>query len=734
MANQVTRLKELLFDSEARALSDLALRVDTVSREGQRRHDDLVRDIERRSESERRLAVDLSQRIDQAFERAGSDDRLKNSVAAIIDGALVKAETQRHDQLAQAIAPLVVRTVRTEIRNSQDTLVEALYPMTGRMVKAYVASAMKDLVADINRRLESNALMLRLRSLATGHSVGELALAEAHRLEVEELFLIRRGTGALVDHWPESARTRDRDQVVSGILAAINDFATEAFQGEGSALRKVDLEGSQVYLRASPEYLLAVRCAGTAPRAIEKVIDDEFLATIEHHHAELVAYPPGAMPDADRSELLAGLSKRLESSIEEKRSELLAPPFGIRPLPLAAALLALMLVTAAGWYGWRTIATGQVRAVAQRTLETSPEIKGYPVTVEVEPWGHRLTISGLTPSSSTHEDIVARLRRLLPSTEITDRLAVVPEGAPDTRPEIARIDRDVARLQAEADRATVRRMLERASRRLEAAAPDLERLRVTHPGATSQTMAALKEGIDRLAVIRRTLADGSAQRGGETPVAAKMHSIAHDLANAGAALTQLLGESVSPRVALQSAPGASLVDAADDVAAESERLAAIVIAVVQADVVGRKPLPPPVVIRETAPPPPPAPTPPAPSARDRLMAWLPTHAVFFSNDTTYRNPDRAGHTLDELASLLRETNVIVRVVGFTDEVGTAVRNNPLSQQRASRVADDLAERGVARSRLIVVGRAQHADISTVTGPQSPNRRVEFEPAFEGETE
>lgn len=732
MSNKVNRLKELLFDSEARALSDLAQRVETVARDGQRRHDDLVRDIERRSETERRLGAELSHRIDIALDRTGTDERLRNSVAAIIDGAIAQAETTRHDQLAQAIAPLVVRTVRTEIRNSQDTLVEALYPMTGRMVKAYVASAMKDLVADINRRLESNALMLRLRSLATGQSVGELALAESHRLDVEELFLIRRGTGEMVDHWPETVGTRD--QVVSGILAAINDFATEAFQAEGSALRKVDLEGSQVYLRASPEYLLAVRCAGLAPRAVEKAIDDEFLSTIEHHHAELVAYAPGAMPDARSGALLSELSKRLETRIEEKRSELLAPPFGIRPLPLAAGLLALVIVATAGWYGWQAFETSHVRSVAQHTIESSPEVRGYHLTLDVEPWGRRLTISGLTPTGAAHEDVVARLRRLLPATEIVDRLAVVPEGAPDTRPEIARLDRDVARMHAEAERAAVRRMLDHAVRRLETTVPDLETLRETHPEATTEALATLKSSAARLTAVRQVLSKPSSV---EPATVANIAAVSQDLANSGAELTQLLGENARPRVSVQSGPRGSLADAANDVAAETERLAAIVIAVSQADIVNRKPVPPPVIIREAAPPPPPPPPPPVPyqpSPRDRLLSWLPTHAIFFSNETAFRQPERASKTLDELAALLKQTDLVLRIVGFTDEAGGPARNNPLSQQRANRVFEELTQRGVPASRLTAIGRAQHGDISAATGPQSPNRRVEFELAFEGETE
>ncbi len=149
----------------------------------------------------------------------------------------------------------------------------------------------------------------------------------------------------------------------------------------------------------------------------------------------------------------------------------------------------------------------------------------------------------------------------------------------------------------------------------------------------------------------------------------------------------------------------------------------MVVAVTQADVVNRKPQPAAVVV-----------PPREPTARERLIAWLPQHAVFFSNDIQLRQPERAAATLDELSRLMKQTDVVIRVVGYTDEAGGPQRNNPLSQQRANRVVEELITRGVSSFRLLTVGRAQQADISNRTGAQSPNRRVEFELAFEGEAE
>ncbi|MEQ1717659.1 MAG: hypothetical protein ABL907_17055, partial [Hyphomicrobium sp.] len=165
MSQSVARLKELLFDSEAQALADLSRRLEQIS------------------DTDSRGRADLKMRLDQVMELAGSTEHFTASVADVIDDALRRAEVHKHSQLSISIAPLVVTTIKAELKNSQDEMVEALYPITGRLVKSYVASAIKDLTEEMNRRLEQNPLMLRLQSLTTGRSVGELALAGTQDFE-----------------------------------------------------------------------------------------------------------------------------------------------------------------------------------------------------------------------------------------------------------------------------------------------------------------------------------------------------------------------------------------------------------------------------------------------------------------------------------------------------------------------------------------------------------------------
>ena len=266
VAQGMARLKELLFDSEVETLGELDKRLSS---------------IEAVNTQQTREQRDMLARVEQLFERAGTEERFRTSVATVLDKALGEAELRNHDEMARAMAPLVVNTIKTELKNSQDELVDIIYPITGRMVRAFVASEIKKLSESVNNSIDRNPAMLRLRSVISGRPVSDLAIADSQRLTVTEIFLIRRGSGELLAHWPSTQTLSNADIHVSGMLAAINDIAATAFDDEGGSFRSFAYEGYNVHMRDSPVYLLAAKCAGVAPSGTDAIIDEAFLATLE---------------------------------------------------------------------------------------------------------------------------------------------------------------------------------------------------------------------------------------------------------------------------------------------------------------------------------------------------------------------------------------------------------------------------------------------------------------------
>jgi len=622
MTQDISKLKELLFENETRTLSDLGRRMDLV------------------------------------FERAGTQERFTASVAGVLDDALRQAEVDRHAEVSQAIAPLIVKTIKTEIRGSQDELAEALYPAMGRMVQAYIASAIRDLMDDINRRLESNPLMLRIRSVLTGRPVAELAFAEGQRLTIDEIFLIRRGSGALIGHWPVGAGASAHDRQVSGILTAINEVATEAFEADQAALRRIDLGSSVVYLRASPTSLLAARGRGVAPAALEQFIDGEFLNTIERLRTLL----NGGSEVSDRAinALLADLAAKLEGGIAEQHARLAGRRVGLSPAAVLFWGLALVLAGWAGWAAYSSYVTGRARDTAERVIADRPELNGYPVHIGIESRGAKITLLGLVPTADAAHEAVQRLRTALPAAEIADRTAALPHG-------------DIDALQAGIGELTTE-----AARNDAAARAALEQL----GSETSSANAVLHNGL-------KTLDDQVAKANGEAQSGLE------------ALHTALIAADKSRHAD---------VEALRSALAEADKARRADVETLRAELARAL----------------------APSALARLEAWTHSHAIFFTKDTGYRDPAVAAAALDELARLIKDTDVLVRVVGFTDEKGGQERNVPLSLARANQVASELQSRGIPAARLVAVGRNNIEDLSPVVGDASPNRRVEFEIGFDGE--
>jgi outer membrane protein OmpA-like peptidoglycan-associated protein len=701
MSQSVDKLKELLFQPESEAIAE------------------------------------LSKRIEVVFDRAGTVERFRSSVATVLDGALREAEVARHEEVASAIAPLIVKTVKTEIHNSTDDLVEALYPATGRMVKAYVASAIKDLTNEINRKLGANPVMLRINALLTGRSVGELALADSQRLNVEDVFLIRRATGELVARWPEGTPGSNSDHVLGGVLTAINEFTSEAFKTEGSALRQIDLGDARVYLRVSPAFMLAAKCTGSAPVAAEQVFDEEFLSLIDRHHAALDAETQaGALP-AQSVPLLRDLSSRLEARITELQpgNGKLNP--GVKPLTVLATLIGVPLLAWLAWSIYIDYRIGHVEAVARRVVDASAPMRGYPADLKVSERGRVLTLAGLAPDTAVKSKLIADLRTVLPDVDVRDQLSAVPTASADVRPLLAELKQDQRTFEAELKTANAGQTYVRAHRLVEqtvallkssgaqSAAPERAEIvrlagraeaiqHALQPGtkpAQSEAdsvaqLRALTSELNKLALtgLEPDVAAAVRAASGEPPAMEGPEALVEAAGRATAAANALVGLSaVKHRLEVETAARAAAKQQLDgEIKQLRDQLAAL-------------------------------PTPAEPSPREALQQFAASHAIFFGDGTGYRDEKTAGLALDKLAELMSRDDSLVRVVGHTDEAGSPAQNTALGKARAEVVAAALRSRGVAPRRLVTLSRTSvDSNVSPVVGSGSANRRVGFEVGFIGE--
>jgi outer membrane protein OmpA-like peptidoglycan-associated protein len=109
-----------------------------------------------------------------------------------------------------------------------------------------------------------------------------------------------------------------------------------------------------------------------------------------------------------------------------------------------------------------------------------------------------------------------------------------------------------------------------------------------------------------------------------------------------------------------------------------------------------------------------------------LLVNLPDD-VLFATDSATVNSGLRSEISSIAANLMSYPNSTIKVLGHTDNVGTAAYNADLSQRRAIAVADILVGSGVPSSRVSAIGLGEDQPIAsnTTTSGRAQNRRVEI---------
>jgi OOP family OmpA-OmpF porin len=229
---------------------------------------------------QRRLAA-LQARLDDRLARA-------EDLAEVLPTVLVQ---HAHDPaFARALTPPLEKAITTSVRRNPKPLADALFPVMGPAIRKAVAAALSGMVDSLNRTLEHSlswrSLRWRVEALRTGRSFGEVALLKTLLFRVEQVFLIDRRTGLLLQHVQAGgAGVQDAD-MVSGMLTAIRDFVHDSFRvADKDSLDALTVGDLSVWIETGPHAVLAAVIRGEAPREFRQTLQDA-LETIHLQFAE----------------------------------------------------------------------------------------------------------------------------------------------------------------------------------------------------------------------------------------------------------------------------------------------------------------------------------------------------------------------------------------------------------------------------------------------------------------
>lgn len=372
------------------------------------------------SEQLRRLLLQEEQeRIDRLEARLGSDGALKESLTPIIADVLRDAGVKDYRRLAAALAPVVLQSIKTEIHNSRDMMVDALYPITGRLVAAAVRNAFKDLVEQLNEKLDSSFSVDRWRAKfkagVSGRSEAEILLSEGAAFDIVDLLLINRQTGLLIAQVGSNADQENTDShLLSSILTAIMAFVRDAMsQSSEQDLRTLHVGDMRLHLQVSPTVILAIKTKGPPPSGFDTALSETFYAFLSRWGS--VLSDPDVIEGRDERALTEDLDERFQSLLKAKRSNFKGKS------NKGAIVLGSLALIAAFWIGWTVYerwSASRLEAKARSIIAERSELKGYPIDVGFLPAYDTLQITGLLPDGEAIEELHKEMTGALPNVTL----------------------------------------------------------------------------------------------------------------------------------------------------------------------------------------------------------------------------------------------------------------------------------------------------------------------------
>jgi outer membrane protein OmpA-like peptidoglycan-associated protein len=286
------------------------------------------------------------QQLAEVRERLADPQRQLQEVSRVLPAA-VAVRTREDDELTEALAPTVAQAIERSVRRNPQPLVDAIFPVMGPAIRRAIASALSGMTQSLNRTLAHSfsvqGLKWRVEAWRTGRSFGEVVLLHTLLYRVEQVFLIHRETGLLLQHVvAPGAESQDAD-MVSAMLTAIQDFMRDSFKTpEGAQLEDVKIGERSLWVEQGPQAHLAGVVRGEAPRELRVF----FQETLERIHFQF----GDALRDfSGDAATFAAARHLLEDCLQtelDPRKRGAAPGRRLTPLITAGALLLASVLVA----------------------------------------------------------------------------------------------------------------------------------------------------------------------------------------------------------------------------------------------------------------------------------------------------------------------------------------------------------------------------------------------------
>ena len=240
-------------------------------------------------ELRRLLLQPLQHQINRLVQRLDDPRQRAEDVSGILAEAIA-LRSVLDNKVEVALEPVTEKAIISSIRKNRRVLADALAPVMGPSIRRSISSAIQKMIQSFNQVLEhsfsAQGFKWRLEALRTRRPFAEVVLLHTLVYQVEQVFLIHRNTGLLLQNIVSKSITAQAPDLVSGMLTAITDFVHDSFGGDQSESLEVLRVGDRsVIIEQDHQAILAAVVRGNPPQDYRDVLQDS-LNDIQFRYSE----------------------------------------------------------------------------------------------------------------------------------------------------------------------------------------------------------------------------------------------------------------------------------------------------------------------------------------------------------------------------------------------------------------------------------------------------------------
>ncbi len=280
--------------------------------------------------------------LDKLHERLNNPNIHAEDISQLLPEAII-LRTMRDKQLSEAIVPTVEEAIHLSVTKDLNILSEAIFPVIGPATRKAIATALETTVQSLNQTVEHSlspqGFKWRLEALQTGKSFAEVVLLRTLLYRVEQVFLIHKKTGLLLQHVvAPNVAAQDAD-LVSAMLTAIRDFVQDSFSVQtGDSLETLQFGELTIWIEPGPQAILAGIIRGNAPKEFKLVFQEVIEKIHLKYDQEFNSFEGDTAP-------FEGSTLYLEDCFQAQYQ-----PKKTKPSPVLWILLSSILIALGSWF------------------------------------------------------------------------------------------------------------------------------------------------------------------------------------------------------------------------------------------------------------------------------------------------------------------------------------------------------------------------------------------------